>query len=286
MIDYAIRRRVNFERLPIGRYTISVARTLEEYESAFRLVHVGYVFQGIERLHPIDLRVTEQHVLRESIVLVAYDQEQPVGTITVTGDSPAGLPLDADYPEALSRLRGTGARLAEIGSFSIVQRCQKSGLAVLLSMAAVRIAFRTFNASHFIYGVHPKASPLYRAVWGAETLGSPRPHAVLRAPVAGHVSERTRVLEHFRRAFRRPMASGYRPGEHLLWGPPLPCLQMPNISEQQLASFKIPRDIFRSLFIERTNRIQNLSVNTFGYLKTQRTDETLGLIKSPLRKVS
>jgi hypothetical protein len=284
--DRIIRHHARFDRIATDRFVIRVARTLEEYESAFRLVHISYAYLGIEPMRPVDLRVTEQHALREAIVLVAYESGQPVGTITVTGDSPAGLPLDADYPMELSDLRSSGARPAEVGSFAIVGRCRKGGLAQLLAMAATRIAFRTLSASHIVIGINPHASSVYRAVWGFEPLGAPRIHASLSAPVAGHVVRREQLLSHVRTHFPRPMTSGSLPESHLLMGPPLPCVSVPNDSlNPDLSVFKMPREVFRSLFIDHGERWSRLSANTRAHVKRQRTEETLRATLQLLRKV-
>lgn len=284
--DRIIRHRARFDRIALDRFSIRVARTLEEYESAFRLVHISYAYLGIEPMRPVDLRVTEQHALREAIVLVAYEAGQPVGTITVTGDSPAGLPLDADYPMELSDLRSSGTRLAEIGSFAVVGRCRHSGVALLLALAATRVAFRTLSASHIVLGINPHASRMYRAIWGFEPLGAPRDHASLRAPVAGHVVSRERLLSHVRTHFPRPMASGKVAEAHLMNGPPLPCVSVPNDSlNPDLSEFKMPREVFRALFINDGERWSRLSANTRAHVKRQRTEETLRATLQLLRKV-
>lgn len=276
VLDHVIRHRARFDRVPMDRYTIRVARTLGEYESAFRLVHINYAALGIEPMRPVDLRLTEQHALREAIVLVAYDGEQPVGTITVTGDSPAGLPLDGDYPVELGALRAGGAHLAEINSFAIVGRCRRDGLAQLLSIAATRIGFRTLGATHIVSGVHPSATPMYRAIWSFTPLGAPRTHATLRAPVAGQVVERSTIFAHVRRHFGKRMSSGSTLEAHLLMGPPLPCVSVPDDSPNaDLGAFKMPRDVFRTLFVDRTDRLASLRPTTLSHLREQRTDETL-----------
>ncbi len=287
VLDHLIRHRARFDRVPMDRYSIRVARTLEEYESAFRLVHISYAALGIEPMRPVDLRLTEQHVLREAIVLVAYDGEQPVGTITVTGDSPAGLPLDSDYPVALGDLRAAGSRLVEINSFAVVGRCRKDGLAQLLSIAATRIGFRTLGATHVVMGIHPRASAIYRAIWCFAPLGAPHDHASLRAPVAGHVVERSCAIEHVRKHFRKPLASGVTLDAHLLMGPPLPCVAVPDDSPSaDLGAFKMPREVFRALFVDQTDRLAFLRPNTLSHLKEQRTDETLQASPSILRSAN
>lgn len=284
--DRIIRHHARFDRIAADRYTIRVARTLEEYESAFRLVHISYAYLGIEPMRPVDLRVTDQHALREAIVFVAYESKQPVGTITVTGDSLAGLPLDADYPLELSDYRNRGARLSEVGSFAVVGRCRRSGVAQLLAMAATRVAFRALGASHLVIGVNPRATSVYRAVWGFEPLGPPRDHASLSAPVAGHIVSRERLLQHVHTHFPRPMSSGLPADAHLLTGPPLPGLFISDDSmNPDLSVFKMPREVFRALFIDQGERWSRLSANTRAQVTRQRTEETLKANGHQLRKV-
>jgi len=133
--DWLIRRKVRMHRAPLDRFVVRVARSTADYEHAFRLLHVADAFQGFEDLDAEQLRITPQHVLPESTVLVAYEAERLVGTLTVTLDSPAGLPNDRDYPEEMAALRRAGATLVEFGSLAIVHRCWSSGVARLLEMA-------------------------------------------------------------------------------------------------------------------------------------------------------
>jgi len=277
--DCVVRSKARFTDVALDRFEVRVARTVEEYEQAFRLVHVGYVFQGIEPLSKMDLRITEHHVLPEATVLAVFEKEQLVGTITVTQDSPAGLPLDRDYPEAMAALREEGASIAEIGSFAIVRRCWRSGVAQLLSLAATRFAVQVLGVSHVVVGTHPTAAQFYRAVWAFEPLGAPKQHAELHhAPVIGMVTERERNARHLKAHFSKPMQSGFSPFEHVYSAEArIPGFDPPgDFRTRDLARWKMNRSVFRELFVERSNRLAGLSRATLDQLRRERSDETLG----------
>lgn len=276
--DPLARRKAALHEIKTDRYQIRLARTAQEYRDAFRLVHVGYVFQGIESLKEVDLRITEQHVLAESIVLVAYEGPRIVGTISITQDSPAGLPLDKDYPEELLALRHSGGKLSEIGSLAIVRRCWHTGLMPLLALAAFRVAFRIHKSTQTVIGVHPRAEGYYRALWDSRAIGPARRHAELDAPVLGMVHERSSVERHMTRHFRRPMQAGV-PAADYVFGQQVPQgLQLPeDIAMDDWSRFKMPREVFRDLFIHRSDRISEMSAATQAHLRAQRTEQTVGM---------
>jgi len=276
IVDTLIRKKVALHATELDRFTIRVARTVEEYEDAFRLVQVGYKFAGIVDIDAPNMRIAEQHVLSEAIVLNAYEGNQCVGTMSATLDSPAGLPLDQDYPDEMAALRKDGARVVEIGSFAVVRRCWSTGVAQLLSMAATRAAFRWLEGTCVVIGVNPKVWPMYRAIWSFKTLGETRQHADLIAPTLGLVAQREEVLRNSRRLFPRRMQSGLRVVDHLCDGPPLPCMA----GADQAPRDPMARPVFQELFLKRSERIAELKDRTMAYLRQRRTDDTLNLAQN------
>ncbi len=276
VVDPWVRRRARLDSIDLDRFQIRLARTAKEYEDAFRLIHLAYAFKGIEPMRRLDLRITEQHVLSEAVVLVAYERERLVGTISVTKDSPAGLPLDKDYPSELASLRSDGARLSEVGSLAVVQRCWHSGLMPLLGMAAARVGFRIHGSSHNVIGIHPKASDFYRAIWNFHPLGAVRQHTELEAPVIGLAHERSAVQTHFSRHHRG--TRGLVPLKYT-FGAQLPNgLELPEeIAAEAWPRFKMPREVFRTIFVEQSNRLSELSPATMQHLRSQRSEETMGV---------
>lgn len=276
LMDPLIRRKARVERADLDAYVVRVARTVPDYESAFSLVRTAYVFLGIESLASPPLRMTDQHVLPEATVLVASEGAGVVGTMTVTADSDAGLPLDKDYKTELDALRRQGARLAEFGSLAIVARCHHTGVTTLMNIAAIRIAREYDRATHIVMGVHPKAAPVYRALWGFQPLGTTKTHANLKAPVASMVLELATLEAFLRRVHTQPMKSGWLPADHF-FGARLPCIHLPpdGMSGDDLVRWQLPREVFRELFLRRSQLLEKLPEPTRKYLETRRSKQTL-----------
>jgi len=273
----ALRRKAKFEHTGADGVCVRPATEERDYEDAFRLVHLGYVYEGIEPIRPLDLRMTEQHVLSEATVLVAYDGEILLGTITVTLDSPAGIPLEKDYPQEMASLR-TGAHLAEFGSFALVRRAWGSGVAQHLSLAAFRCAFQLGKATHVVIGIHPRAIPFYKAVWGFEEAGRPRAHGALKAPVVPMVVSREKVISHLARHFPKAARSGLSPADFITRPGTVPHMVLGD-GTPNMARWKMSRKVFRRLFVEQTDHLDKLGDRTVRHLRTQRTDNTIGQIR-------
>ena len=223
LADALIRRKVALHHTPLGSYDVRVARTTQERDDAARLVHAGYVYQGIESVRADELRADKQE-RTGSVVLVAYEGSDLVGTMSVIPDSNAGLPLDKDYPELLDALRKNGARLVEYGAYAIVERCWSEGVSNLLYIAANCLTSGK-GASHVVIGVHPRAAAFYRAVFNFRVLADAKQHATLQAPVVGLVQDLAELKAFLRKSYRKPMASGRLPVEHF-FGAPLPCMDL------------------------------------------------------------
>jgi hypothetical protein len=282
--DVAIRRKMQLHKTPLDRYTVRIARNVEDYEDAFRLVDLAFAYEGIRPVRDIFMRITPQHVLPEATVLVAYEGDQLVGTMTVTLDSPAGLPLDHDYPNELVALRQKGAKLVEYGSLAIVGRCQKTGVSTLLSMAAVWLSRNVLAASDVVIGINPAAIAFYHGLYGFEPIGKERAHAELVAPVQGMVSPVARMIETLALE-PEPMKDGLCVHEHYAYRLP-ECVTIEAVEHgdgssprvvrdgSDWARWKMSRDVFRELFVRRSDRLRTLDNTTRRHLESSRTKNT------------
>ena len=282
--DALIRKRARRSLCVIrpDEYRISVARSIEDHREAFRLVQIAYSWLGIEPVAGPELRMTPQHVLPESTIFVARDKEgHLVGTMTVTLDSAAGLPLDKDYPEEVAALRHPLRRLVEFGSLAVVARCKGSGVSALLTMAAYYFSIRRLRATDVVIGVHPKASALYRALYNFAPLAPARDHAQLIAPVQGMAQDLTTFEAWLRPRFRVLSAEGRPIHEHFFDTPPS-CVEMPPVTDLlSLARWKLPRSVFRRVFIEGSDRIQTLDTRTRSQLSRWRSPLTTDDVPLP-----
>jgi hypothetical protein len=86
-----------------------VARTREELEAAFSLVHREYCKRGYVEDGDSSLRVILHNALPQTATFVALDEGGRVrGTATVVPDSQLGLPMDECYRDEMTFLRERG----------------------------------------------------------------------------------------------------------------------------------------------------------------------------------
>jgi hypothetical protein len=276
-----VRHKVKVHETSTERFAVRVARTREEYEDAFGLVKAAYVYLGIDALGSCELRLTEQHLLPEATVLVCYERDEIVGTMTVTLDSPAALPLDATYPEELATLRRRGARMVEYGSLAVVGRCQHLGVTHLLNIAAYRLARDYLRATHTVVGVHPRAEDYYGALYDFRAFAAVRQHSSLDAPVIGLVQNMDDFPSFAARKLRRALGTGHSTAEHL-FAVPLDCLKLPpaGMSSLDFVRWKLPRQVFAEVFGDELP--VTLSGELRDYLEEVRSRDTLAFLAPTL----
>ncbi len=276
LLHRLIRRRAGLGSLPLDRFKISLARTARDYEAAFRLVQSAYVADGIESPDSPVLRIFGHHAMREATVFVAHEGDCLVGTMTVIEDSPAGLLLDGDYPSELDALRASGSRakLAELCGLTVVRRCTHGGVSQLLALAAIRFAAVHRGCSHVVVGVNPRAVEFYAALWGMRPFTGAQHHAHLNAPVLGLVGEYEATRAFLMRHYKRPIATGANAIDYVFGSAVFPGVSLPEVDENTLTRWKMPRETFRRLFIERTRLIDSLPPEIRAQVARQRTRAT------------
>lgn len=278
--DWQYRKRLAFEQLPSGRFTIRLARSVADYDGCFRLVQAAYVARGIADVAGDVVRITPQHLLPEAYVLLAEEGEQLVGTMTVTLDSPAELPLDNDYGSALATLRGQALRLCEVGSQAVVERCRGADVAALMCFAAFNIASQKLRADRIVIGVNPSAVYHLRAAFGFQPLGPARHHAQLVAPVVGLQCNLHTLYDFLEAGFPRLLRTGLSVAEHC-FGAPLPCIDLPQGSHAELMRWKMPREVFQRLFGGNSDRLRLLEPRARRHLEQLRSPTTVGHYQCP-----
>src|SRR5690349_8210347 len=87
-----LRQMVKLPLIPPG-LTISLARSGEDLEAAYRLLHDVYVEIGFMEPHPSGLRLNVFNALPQTSVAVAKIDGKVIGTLTLTRENPLGLPL-------------------------------------------------------------------------------------------------------------------------------------------------------------------------------------------------
>lgn len=162
--------------LPTSGRLVHVARSLEQVERAWRLVHDAYADLGL-----INANVHRIHTVPEAVhpaaAVIAHDIDgQTHATLTVMPDCRAGLPLDAIYPTELGKLRSNGQRLVEIGLLADTTTKASQSATVIIEMMRHAFWFAWLHKANILIGVHPRHVGFYCRYFGFQTIGDESTH--------------------------------------------------------------------------------------------------------------
>ncbi len=105
------------------------------------------------------------------LTLVAWCDDDVVATLTVGGDSPAGLLADALYASELAGLRRAGCTVCEVSRLAVDPEHRSPGLLNSLWQAAHRYGREFFAASDVVIEVNPRHAAYYQRCLGFRQLG-------------------------------------------------------------------------------------------------------------------
>ncbi len=156
--------------------TIERACSLDDLESAYRLVHDVYVDAGYIRRQLSGLRVRMFEALPDEATFVAKIAGKVVGVVSVAVDTPAlGLPSDVSFRAELDALREGGSKLSEMTNQAIAEEYRKTGLATELMRCAAAHVIQG-DSDETIATISPNHSAFYR-ILGFREIGSVRSYS-------------------------------------------------------------------------------------------------------------
>jgi hypothetical protein len=160
------------------------ATSLEQVESAWRLVYERYTQMGLIDQNPYGLHAVPSAVGQHACVIWGAEGEEgaEVGyTMTLFRDNPKGLALDSVYAGSLDELRRKGRRLLEVGMLADRRRYASRGVGALFSMMrwAVHYGLHT-GMTDIVIGVHPRHAQFYVRCYGFEQFAPPTSYPMVR----------------------------------------------------------------------------------------------------------
>lgn len=166
-----------------------IAETEQELEASFKLVYDAYLKLGYCEENPYKMRATLYHALPTTTTLLAIDNGNVVGTLTVVRDNRHGLPVDKVFN--VKGLREKAQRLAEITSLVIHEdyRREKGGQ-VLFPLLRLMYEYSTshFGVKHLVVSIHPKDVNFYKSLLLFKTIPETTEQNYLGSPaVALHL---------------------------------------------------------------------------------------------------
>jgi hypothetical protein len=193
-------------RLPVqpsAELTVRIARSQQELEAAFKLLHDAYVSEGFMQPHPSGLRVTPYHGLPSTTTLIAVWNEEIVGTASIIRDNVFGLPMDKGFDLSDYRRMGT---IAEVSSLAIKKEFRSQGGEVLFPLCKYIWEYcRHFmRVDRMVITVNPSRIDFYEALLQFELVNGGRieryPFAN-NAPAIGAVMNIEKSVQDYARVY-------------------------------------------------------------------------------------
>lgn len=276
VLDPVIRWRAKLHEMPLDRVRVRVATTEDEYEQSFRLVQEAYKERGWESVLSGDMRILPQHLLPETTVLVALEEDKVIGTMSLVEDSSVGIPSDATYHDEIQRLRSEGCRIVEYSCLGVAKPSRHLGIPKMLNLAGYHIAHHIRGCSHCVVSVHPKAYKIYRALFGFRPLAPPRQHTSLDMHVIGIYHDMGAETQAFvKRHYRKRLDNRLLLFDYFMNECPSSIELPPQMNDSEWVRYKLPREVFQQLFIEKTDTLASLTDTFRSYVGKHRTKETL-----------
>ena len=117
------------------------------------------------------------------ITLAAFSNtEQPLATITVGIDSPAGLAIEALYPDEIKAFRDAGKRLSEFTRLAVDSMVRSKAVLAAIFHIAYIYAYRLRESTDLVIEVNPRHVRFYQTMLGFVRMGDERIDPRVNAP--------------------------------------------------------------------------------------------------------
>lgn len=164
------------EITPTG-YTIKIANTLEERESAYRLAYNVYLDKGYVKENPYKWLVKSHDFNAETTTLIVQDKNKnTIGTISMLFDGADAIPAEAIFSEEIKFLRARNEKIVEISRLAIADNHRNAReILVLLFNYLYIYSYHVKNYTCLTIEVNPRHKEFYRALLCFNEIGSEKP---------------------------------------------------------------------------------------------------------------
>lgn len=198
-------RGMRFEQSEIDGVTFKIAKTLEEKEAAFRLVHDMYVRRGIVNPNGNVWRLSVFHLIPTTTIFIAKCGDRVIGTVSLIEDSPLGVPMEDTHPKEILSLRLAGLRFAEVGSLAVAHERRGKGVSLMLYNILLRWARQYRLVRNLAIAVHPKIETFFTVIFLFKRMGSVQPYKTLNGALSVPLCvDLSSALSRFRGIYDRP----------------------------------------------------------------------------------
>lgn len=155
-------------------FKVRLATTEDRRKSASLLIEKMYSWRG----YKADGLSQDPN----KIILVAYQDDRVVGTMTVGLDSPDGLVADQLYKDETDQLRAQGRRLCDVTKLAVDQEIQSKSVLSAIFHLSIIYARNIHNATDLLTEVNPRHAPFYQRMLGFVPIGEEKLCPRVNAP--------------------------------------------------------------------------------------------------------
>jgi hypothetical protein len=157
-------------------FKIRAARTPGQRRSASTLINLRYAWRGYAT------KPLPQDPAPGRITLVAAEEDDTIGTMTVGFDGPDGLLVEELFPSEVHALRAGGHRVCEFTKLAIDGASQSKRVLATLFHVAYLYAYRVMGYDSLLIEVNPRHVNYYSRILGFTTLAEARMNPRVNAP--------------------------------------------------------------------------------------------------------
>ncbi len=158
------------------QFKIRAARTPGQRRSASTLINLRYAWRGYAT------KPLPQDPAPGRITLVAAEEDETIGTMTVGFDGPDGLMVEELFPSEVHSLRAGGHRVCEFTKLAIDGASQSKRVLATLFHVAYLYAYRVMGFDCLLIEVNPRHVNYYSRILGFTVLASSRMNMRVNAP--------------------------------------------------------------------------------------------------------
>jgi hypothetical protein len=157
-------------------FKIRAARTPGQRRSASTLIKLRYAWRGYAT------KPLPQESAPDRITLVAAEEDETIGTMTVGFDGPDGLLVEELFPGEVHSLRAAGHRVCEFTKLAVDSASQSKRVLATLFHVAYIYAYRVMDFDCLLIEVNPRHVGYYSKILGFTTVAAPRMNMRVNAP--------------------------------------------------------------------------------------------------------
>jgi hypothetical protein len=155
-------------------FKVRLATTEDRRKAASLLIEKMYSWRGYEA-NPLGQDPNK-------ITLVAYQEDQVVGTLTLGLDSPGGMVVDQLYKNEADELRAQGRKICDVTKLAVDQEIKSKSVLGALFHLSVIYGRNIHHATDFLIEVNPRHALFYQRMIGFVPFGGERLCPRVNAP--------------------------------------------------------------------------------------------------------